>query len=349
MEINLDKKYLLEILEKILRENSPTGFCFEIMDKIKDICEKNGYIFEKTNKGCGVITIKGKSDDKVIGLSAHVDTLGCMVRSITEKGTLKFTLLGGPIVPTLDGEYCKIRTREGKIYSGTFLSTSPAAHVFEDAKSKKRDPENMEIRIDEKVSCRKDVLDLGICSGDFIFIDPKTEITEKGFVKSRFIDDKGSVACLLTILEMFKRENIMPDYTTKILISTYEEVGHGASYIPQDITEMISVDMGCIGDDLNCSEYDVSICAKDSGGPYDFNMVTDLVNLAKANKLNYAVDIYPFYGSDVGAALKGGNNIRGALIGPGVSASHGMERTHYDALENTVKLIYYYLTKETLI
>ena len=137
-----------------------------------------------------------------------------------------------------------------------------------------------------------------------MFIDPKPVITESGFVKSRFIDDKGSVACLLTILEMFKKNNVIPDYTTKIIISTYEEVGHGASSIPKDITEIISVDMGCIGDDLSCSEYDVSICAKDSGGPYDYNMVTDLVNLAEANKLNYAVDIYPFYGSDVGAALR---------------------------------------------
>ena len=345
MEIKINKDYLLSTLKDILLENSPTGFCFEIINKIEKIVEDLGYSFEKTNKGCGIITINGKDNSKTIGLSAHVDTLGCMVRSITEAGKLKFTLLGGPIVPTLDGEYCTIRTREGKTYTGTFLSTSPAAHVFEDAKSKKRDPENMEVRIDEKVSSKKDVHDLGICPGDFIFIDPKVTITESGFVKSRFIDDKGSVACLLSILEMFKRQNIVPNYKTKILISTYEEVGHGASYIPEDITEMISVDMGCIGDDLSCSEYDVSICAKDSGGPYDYNMVTDLVNLAKDNKLNYAVDIYPFYGSDVGAALRGGNDIRGALIGPGVSASHGMERTHYDALENTIKLICYYLTK----
>lgn len=348
MNINVNKEYLLNTLKEILQENSPTGFCFEIIDKIETIVSGFGYPFERNNKGCGIITIEGKENSKTIGLSAHVDTLGCMVRSITESGKLKFTLLGGPLVPTLDGEYCNIRTREGKIYSGTFLSTSPAAHVFEDAKSKKRDPENMEIRIDEVVSSKKDVIDLGIRPGDFVFIDPKPVITESGFVKSRFIDDKGSVACLLTILEMFKKNNVIPDYTTKIIISTYEEVGHGASSIPKDITEMISVDMGCIGDDLSCSEYDVSICAKDSGGPYDYNMVTDLVNLAEANKLNYAVDIYPFYGSDVGAALRGGNDIRGALIGPGVSASHGMERTHYKALENTVKLIYHYLTKETL-
>ncbi|MDZ5035209.1 aminopeptidase, partial [Clostridium perfringens] len=136
-------------------------------------------------------------------------------------------------------------------------------------------------------------------------------ITESGFVKSRFIDDKGSVAALMGLLEIFNRENIIPNYTTKIFISTYEEVGHGASYIPKDITEMIAVDMGCIGDDLSCTEYDVSICAKDSGGPYDYNMVTKLIDLAKNNDIKYAVDIYPMYGSDVGAALRGGNDIRG--------------------------------------
>lgn len=218
-------------------------------------------------------------------------------------------------------------------------------HVFEDSTTKTRDLKNMEVRIDEVVRSKEDAMKLGICPGDFIFIDPKTTITKSGFIKSRFIDDKGSVSCLMALLELLNRKNIKPKYTTKIIISTYEEVGHGASYIPEDITEMIAVDMGCIGDDLSCTEYDVSICAKDSGGPYDYNMVTDLVNLAKNNELKYAVDIYPMYGSDVGAALKGGNNIRGALIGPGVSASHGMERTHISALENTIKLIYLYLTK----
>ena len=344
MDLCINKNYILNVAKEILEFDSPTGFCFEIIDKIKDMAESFGYEFETTNKGCGIITIKGESQEKVIGLSAHVDTLGAMVRSITSEGKLKFTLLGGPIVPTLDSEYCTIRTREGKKYTGTFLSTSPAAHVFEDSSSKVREPKNMEIRIDENVKSKEDTQNLGICPGDFIFIDPKSTITESGFIKSRFIDDKGSVSCLMGLLELFNRENIVPKFTTKILISTYEEVGHGASYIPSDITEMIAVDMGCIGDDLSCTEYDVSICAKDSGGPYDYNMVTDLINLAKTNELKYAVDIYPMYGSDVGAALKGGNNIRGALIGPGVHASHGMERTHYSAFENTIKLLYLYLT-----
>lgn len=345
MELSINKEYVLNTAKKILEFNSPTGFCFEIMDVIKDIVDGFGYEFKTTNKGCGIITIKGKSNEKVIGLSAHVDTLGAMVRSITSEGKLKFTLLGGPIVPTLDGEYCKIRTREGKIYTGTFLSESPAVHVFDDSTTRKRDEKNMEVRIDELVYSKEDTEKLGICPGDFIFIDTKTTITENGFIKSRFIDDKGSVSALMGLLEVMSREKIIPSYTTKILISTYEEVGHGAAYIPQDITEMIAVDMGCIGDDLSCTEEMVSICAKDSTGPYDYNMTTDLINLAKNNGINYAVDIYPRYGSDVGAALRGGNNIRGALIGPGVNASHGMERTHYSAIENTMKLLYLYLTK----
>ena len=334
MDIKVNKKFLLDTAKEILMCDSPSGFCYEVMEKVKNIAEGFGYKFEYTNKGCGVITIEGESDEKTIGLSAHVDTLGAMVRSVTSSGALKFTVVGGPTVPTLDSEYCKIRTREGKIYTGTFLSTSPSTHVYKDASSKSRDAENMEIRIDEVVKSKEDVNALGIFPGDYIFIDPKTTVTESGFL-----------AALLALLELLHREGKRPKYKTKIMITVYEEVGHGASYIPHDITEMLAVDMGCIGDDLSCTEYDVSICAKDSGGPYDYNMVTDLVNLAKENNLDYVVDIYPQYGSDVGAALRGGNNIRGALIGPGVHASHGMERTHYSALENTVKLVCLYITK----
>ena len=251
---SINREFLLKTAKDILEFNSPTGFCFEIMDKIEDIVKPFGYKFERNNKGCGIITVEGQSNEKTIGICAHVDTLGAMVRSITANGTLKFTILGGPIIPTLDSEYCKIRTRDGKIYTGTFLSTSPAAHVFEDSKSKARDEKNMEVRIDEIVKNKEDVLGLGIMPGDFIFIDPKTTITENGFIKSRFIDDKGSVAAIIALLEMMHRENLKPKYTVKIIISTYEEVGHGSASIPGDISEMIAVDMGCIGDDLSCTE-----------------------------------------------------------------------------------------------
>lgn len=342
--IQINKDVVFDTAKELLSFHSPSGFCFDIMSMIEEKVAKLGYEFETTVKGCGIITVPGKSDDKTIGLSAHVDTLGAMVRSITSDGTLKFTLVGGPIAPTLDSEFCHVRTRDGKLYTGTFLSEAAAAHVHPESGSKARKPDTMEIRLDEVVSSKEDVEKLGICSGDFIFIDPRTTVTDSGYLKSRFIDDKGSVACLLALLQFMKEQNITPAYKTKIIFTTYEEVGHGASYIPEDITELLAVDMGCIGLDLNCTEHDVSICAKDSGGPYDYNMVNKLVELSKEASLKYAIDIYPMYGSDVGAALRGGNNIKGALIGPGVHASHGLERTHFDGLENTIKLIYLYIT-----
>lgn len=343
--MNVNETFMLETITEILQCDSPSGYCHEVMKIIERHADEAGFKFEKTQKGCGIITIPGKSNERVIGLSAHVDTLGAMVRSISSTGTLKFTLIGGPIAATLDGEYCKVVTRDGKLYTGTFLSTSPASHVFEDASTKARNPQTMEVRLDEVVKTKQDVEALGIANGDYIFIDTKTTITPSGYLKSRFIDDKASVGVLMTLMHHLKEQAITPSYTLKLFISVYEEVGHGSAYIPEDITEMIAVDMGCIGDDLTCTEHDVSICAKDSGGPYDYAMTSRLIELAKANKLNYAVDIYPMYGSDVVAALRGGNNICGALIGPGVHASHGMERTHTEGLVNTLKLLNAYVTQ----
>lgn len=340
-QINQD--FLRDTLIFLFNTHSPSGFCHELIEAIEKRIAPYGFEFEVTQKGCGIITIPGLNEGPTLGLCAHIDTLGAMVRSITSHGTLKFTLLGGPIVPTLDSEYCTIRTREGKQFTGTFLSTSPAAHVYDDSGTKKRDPQNMEIRIDERVSSKEDVLALGINNGDYIFIDPKTTITTSGFIKSRFIDDKGSVACLLSLIDYYAKTGERPKQTTKIILSVYEEVGHGSAYIPDDIQELIAVDMGCIGDDLSCTEYDVSICAKDSAGPYDYHLTNKLVDLAQSHKIPFAVDIYPYYSSDISAALKGGNNIKGALIGPGVHASHGMERTHFDALEGTIRLLYHYL------
>ena len=301
-----------------------------------------GYKPFYNQKGNLFVEVKGKSDYKM-AISAHIDTLGLMIRSISNDGKIMFTQIGGPLLNTYDGEYCLIHTRSGKTYSGTILSTSPSVHVYKDARSKERDAENMYVRIDELVYSKNDVTKLGIQVGDYISINPKFEYTETGFVKTRFLDDLASAFLLLEYLRELKETATVPNCTLLFAFTTYEEVGHGAAYIPADITEMISVDMGCIGEDLSCSEYDVSICAKDSSGPYDYNMVTELVNLAKKNELSYAVDIYPMYGSDVSAALRGGNDIRGALIGPGVHASHGMERTHVSALENTIKLLTAYL------
>lgn len=332
---------IIEHFKHLMTIDSPTGYTFKIIETLKAEIEALGFKTYLSNKG-NLIVEAGKGEE-VVGFCAHVDTLGLMVRSIKADGTLAITKVGGPILPTLDGEYCKIYTRSGKVYTGTILSNSPAIHVFKDAAKLERTDETMSVRIDEVVKTKEDVLNLGINSGDFIAYDPKTTITEKGFIKSRFLDDKLSVAILLEVLHAIARDEIKPKKKLYFLISTYEEVGHGCAWVPEDIQKLIAVDMGCIGLDLNCSEYDVSICAKDSSGPYDYQLTNELIEIAKAKKLNYVVDIYPFYGSDVSSALAGGSDVKGALIGPGVAASHGMERSHIDAVANTYALLKAYL------
>ncbi len=334
---------VLSLLVELLKINSPTGYTKDVIDfldeKVKDI----GYETERTPKGNLMVTVKGEDTSTTRGLSAHVDTLGLMVRSINTDGTLNLTKLGGPLTPTLDGEYCEVITRTGKTYTGTILSKSSSIHVYKDASTKERDIDNLIVRLDERVSTQEEAEELNILNGDIVAYDPKIQITESGFIKSRFLDDKASVALLVSILEQIKEEAIVPATNLTFIFSTYEEVGHGAAWIPENITELLAIDMGAIGSDLECTEFDVSICAKDSSGPYDYELTSALINYAKDKELNFAVDIYPMYGSDASAALRGGANIKAALIGPGVANSHGMERTHIDALENSFKLIAEYI------
>ena len=343
MKSTFNKDYTLDVLKNIMAIDSPSGFTGEAVKKLARYVEEIGFSYELTNKGNLIVDIPGKSD-KTVALAAHLDTLGLMVRSIKSDGTLAFRKIGGVILNTVDGEYCNIYTRCGKVYTGTILSNSPSGHVYPDAHTRARDEENMHVRLDERVKNKADVEALGINTGDFICYDPKMQVTPTGFVKSRFLDDKVCVATLMGIIKYLKESGEQPSHNLKVIFTCYEEVGHGMSYIPPGISEVVGVDMGCVGLDLNCSEYDVAICARDSGtGPYDYELVTRLSNLAKSNNLDYVIDIFDRYGSDVSASLRGGNDVRGCVIGPGVAASHGMERTHLDAVENTYQLIMLYL------
>ncbi len=340
----ISEDYLHSILVEILTTPSPSGYTHNIISLIKKNVEKFGYSVKLSKKGAATISIEGLNSEKKIGLSAHVDTLGAMVRSISNNGTIKITPIGGYLFQSIEGEYCQIITRDGTIYTGTILCIEPSIHVYRDIQKKERTDKTIEIRIDEKVRNKEDVEKLGISPGDFISFDSRTIITPSGFIKSRHLDDKASVGILLSVLEYFNREKITPTHTVKIFVSNYEEVGHGLSYLPEEVDELIAVDMGAIGDDLKTTEYDVSICAKDSSGPYDYHLTNKLIDLAKEKELGYAVDIYPYYGSDASAALRAGNDVPTALIGPGVHASHSLERTHTDGLVNTAKLIIAYLT-----
>jgi putative aminopeptidase FrvX len=331
-------------LENLLNIPSPTGNTNAIINFIKKELNSMNVSYSLTNKGALIVTLKGKNNDYQRTFSAHVDTLGAMVKSIKSNGALALVPLGGFTMSSIDGENCLIETIDGKTYTGTIHNIKPSVHISgQEAYDIKKVPENMEIILDEKVSSKSDTEDLGINVGDFISFDTRTIITEKQFIKSRHLDDKASVAILLYVIKYLSENNILLPYTTNFFISNYEEVGHGAAAsIPENTKEFISVDMGAPGLDQNSSEYAVCICAKDSSGPYDFELRKKLIQTCIKNNINYKIDIYPFYGSDASAALKAGYDIKAALIGPGVFSSHSYERTHMDAIINTLDLVIKY-------
>ena len=332
--------FITDQLKALTSIPSPSGFTKEVAQYLVSTLEEMGFTPERSRKGNICVTIGGEGSPLI--LAAHVDTLGAMVRSIKSNGRLRPTTLGGHQWRTADGENCTVHTRDGKVYTGVVLNKEPSAHVAD--QKVEATEENMEILLDENVSTEKDVKVLGIQVGDIIAMDPRTVVTPSGYIKSRFLDDKLSAAILLAYGKYLKDEKIEPQRAVYAHFTIYEEVGHGGSAsVPDGVTEAWSVDMGCVGEGLMCTEREVSICAKDSGGPYNYEIVSHLVQLAKENNIGFAVDVYPHYGSDVETTLRAGNDIRHALIGPGVYASHGYERSHRDGAENTFRLIQAYI------
>lgn len=343
----MKKQNILKKLEELLNISSPTGNTGKAVNFLEEEFEKLNLDIVKNNKGNLMVSIPGRDTSKEITVSAHIDTLGGMVKEIKSNGRLKLTQLGGYSYNTIEGEYVEIETMDGEIYTGTVMTTKASSHVHGAELDKlERNISNMEIRIDERVETKEDVLELGISVGDFISFDPRTRVLDNGFVKSRHLDDKAGVISILFMLKEIIEKDLTLNYTTNFFISHYEEVGHGSSASITDRTfEFLAIDMAAPGEGQTSDEFSVTICAKDSTGPYDLSMRKRLTELAKANGLNYKVDIYPFYGSDASAALRAGHDMKTALIGPGVDASHSFERTHIEAIENTIELGLLYLTK----
>lgn len=336
--------YILEQVQNILAIDSPTGYTKNVAAYLMAEYEKIGYAPQRTVKG-GILTdLGGKDPDNAVLLEAHVDTLGAMVSRIKPNGRLAVSPLGGMNANNAEAENCRIITRFNGIYEGTCQLADASIHVNGKYDETSRNFDVMEIVLDEKVSDREGVQSLGIMEGDIVAFDPRTRITKSGYIKSRFLDDKLSAGILLGYARYLKEAGICPHRKIYQHLTVYEEVGHGgAASVPKGITEILAVDMGCVGEGLNCKEHQVSICAKDSGGPYNYDLVSELVSVAKRDRLDFAVDVYPHYGSDAEAGLRAGYDVRHGLIGAGVYASHGYERSHVDGVKNTFLLLKGYL------
>ena len=341
------KKYTDFAMEKtveLLQIDSPTGYTDEAAAWVKKEFESLGYEAKITGKGGVLVTIGGKDKENGIFVEAHTDTLGGMVSTIKSNGRLSITPLGGMEANNAETENVRIVTKFNGDYEGTFQLVNASVHVNGDYRETSRTFDTCEVVIDEPVKTKEDVEKLGISVGDIVCFEPNTCITKSGYIKSRFLDDKLSVGILLGYAKYLKDEKVTPSRAVYVHVTVYEEVGHGGcASVPAGVTEALSVDMGCVGEGLNCTEHQVSICSKDSGGPYAYSVVKGLMEAAKKMDVDYAVDVYPHYGSDVEATLRAGYDVRHGLIGSGVYASHGYERSHRDGVENTLKLLIGYI------
>ncbi len=336
--------YSWEQTEKLLSIDSPSGYTAKAAAWVKEAFEALGFAATITTKGGVIIDLGGKNENDGLLLEAHADTLGAMVAEIKGSGRLKMTALGGMRPENAETENVRVYTRSGKVVEGTCQLCNASIHVNGNYGSTGRTWDTVEIVLDENVTSAKEARELGLEVGDIVCFEPRVRRTASGYLKSRFLDDKLSVGILLGFAKYLKDNAIVPERRVWAHVTVYEEVGHGGcASVPAGITEAISVDMGCVGTGLQCTERQVSICAKDSGGPYSYEVVGKLIDAAKKTEADYAVDIYPFYGSDVEATLRSGVDIRHGLIGAGVYASHGYERSHIDGVYNTLKVLCGYL------
>lgn len=341
--IVLDRKYAeiaTDFTKRLLEIDSPTGFTKAAAQFIKEEFASLGYEAAFTVKGGVIVKLGGKDEKNAVLFEAHTDTLGGMVAEIKGNGRLRLTPLGGMRAENGEAENVKVYTRAGRVIDGTFQLSNASVHVNTAYADTARNFDTTEVVLDENVNSAADVKELGIEVGDIVGFDPRVRITDSGYIKSRFLDDKLSCGILYGFAKYLCENSIVPQRCVYIHVTVYEEVGHGGcASVPVGVTDIISVDMGCVGNGLSCTERDVSICAKDSGGPYNYELVGELIEAAKAEAASYAVDVYPRYGSDVEATLGAGFDARHGLIGAGVYASHGYERSHIDGVYNTIKVI----------
>mgnify|MGYP003299346614 CR=1 FL=1 len=336
--------YAVEKTVELLAIDSPSGYTDAAAEWTRDAFASLGFDAKITAKGGVLVDLGGTDAEDGLFLEAHADTLGAMVSEIKGNGRLKVTNLGGMRAENSEAENVRVHTRDGRVIEGTLQLCNASVHVNMSYGDTKRTWGAMEVVLDEDVNSAADTRALGIEVGDIVAFDPRTIVTKTGYIKSRFLDDKLSVGILLGFAKYIADEKITLPRRTYAHITVYEEVGHGGSAsVPAGVTEAISVDMGCVGDGLSCTEKMVSICAKDSGGPYSYKVTGKLIDAAKKEGADYAVDIYPGYGSDVEATLRAGYDIRHGLIGAGVYASHGYERSHIDGVYSSLKVLKGYL------
>ncbi len=346
MNNSFDSNFTKECFRELVNVPSPVGYYPKMEPVFEALTKKLGFAVTYDHKRTPYIAVEGQDNTKTVQITAHLDTLGLLVRGIAANGWLQVRQLGGVNYGTMDGETVTVYTRDGRSYTGLLMCREHSVHVFRDDARAARTEENMVVMLDEPISSPEDVRKLGIRNGDVIDVHARCQFTENGYIKSRYIDDKACVACILTALKYMHENGLKPRFRTLFSFPYSEEIGTGGTYVPAEVSEIIAMDIGLIGPGLEGSDRKVSICVKDATVHYDYELTSRLIRLAEKNGIDCAVDVYSNYATDAKAALTAGNNLRAAAFGMGTYCTHGMERTHMDAVNGTTSLLLAYLLEE---
>ena len=339
-DLTIEAEKIISYVEKLVTTPSPTGYTKHVEEYLIANAREKQIACEHTRKGAVLYRFESENATSNVMFAAHVDTLGAIVKEV-KRDTLKLSSIGHYPMMYAIGDYCQIHAFDGSLYEGTILPNNPAAHVNKNLDKMEMTLENLSVRVDLAVQSEQDLLKNHIEVGNFVSFDPRFRVVND-FIKSRHLDDKAAAAVLLFLADVLNDVQANLSHNVYLFFNITEETGQGIAGFPH-LDDLIIVDMGVVGNGTAGDEHHVSICAKDSSGPYNYDLTQELMTLSKQNNIDYKTDIFPYYGSDGSAALRAGGDMRVALIGPGVSASHGYERTHINALTNTAKLLLCFL------
>jgi peptidase M42 family hydrolase len=342
--ICLDTTYLLNQLKHLLSIPSPSGYSDQIVHYVGSQLEKLDIHFEVTRRGSIRATLPGQQNTLDRAVTVHLDTLGAMVSRLKENGKLMITPIGNWSSRFAEGGRVTVFTQSGP-KRGTVLPLKASGHAWGDAvDSLPVSWDHVELRVDEICRNRQDLADKGFDIGDIIAFDALPEITDNGFINARHLDDKAGVAIVLTVAKALAGSPVILPVDCHLIFTIFEEIGFGASAdVYADVSEMVVVDLAPVALDQNASEYAVTIAMKDQTGPFDYHLSQKLVQLCQCCDIDFRKDVFRYYRSDAASAIEAGHDVRTALVGFGVDASHGYERTHLSALTATAHLIAEYV------
>ena len=339
-----DLPYLQQVLLEMLAIPSPTGFTDTIVRYVAERLEEMGIPFELTRRGTIRATLLGRQKSPDRAVSAHLDTIGAMVREIKDNGRLGLAAVGCWSSRFAEGSRVSLFTDNG-VLRGSVLPLMASGHAFNTEID--RMPiswDHVELRLDAYSSTRAECEGIGVRVGDFVAFDPLPEFSESGHISARHLDDKAGVAALLAALKCITEANLVPPIDCHPLFTITEEIGSGsAGALPWDVSEFVGIDIAPVAPGQQSTEHCVSVALQDSGGPYDYHLSRHLLKLAEQEDVPVRRDLFRYYHSDAQSAITAGHDTRAALLAFGCDATHGYERTHIDSLVALTRLLGAYM------